>query len=131
MDRHKSTLERVFQLYPWVEGKQIILFVGRVSNHKNIHTLLEAFFILRKKLQDVVLMIVGDYHNYMYYYIKLLKMVKSKGLEKDVIFAGIVPWEDLPLYYSASSIYATCTEKARVFDNTKPRIRYKRHMSRS
>ena len=30
-------------------------------------------------------------------------------MEKVVVFAGVVPWKDLPSYYSASSIYATCT----------------------
>ncbi len=40
---------------------------------------------------------------------RLLDLIKSKNLSDKVIFTGVVPWEDLPLYYSISSIYATCT----------------------
>lgn len=109
LDRAKSTPDKVLQTYPDIEGKQIILFVGRVTDHKNIHTLIEAYSILRKKLHDIVMIIVGDYQNYMSYYMQLLDMVKQKGLEKQVIFTGVVPWADLPSYYSACSIYATCT----------------------
>jgi glycosyltransferase involved in cell wall biosynthesis len=109
LDRNKSTPDKVFLLYPHIEGKQIILFVGRVTDHKNIHTLIDSFIILRKKLGDIILMIVGDYSNYISYYLRLMELVKHRGLEKVVIFAGVVPWGDLPSYYSASSIYATCT----------------------
>ena len=43
------------------------------------------------------------------YYLKLLELIKNEGIENEVIFTGVVPWEDLPSYYSACSIYATCT----------------------
>lgn len=109
LDRNRSTPDDVFSLYPNIEGKQIILFVGRVTDHKNIHTLIDSFAILRKRLGDAVLMIVGDYHNYMPYYLRLMNLVRRKELDNVVIFAGVVPWRLLPSYYSASSIYATCT----------------------
>jgi glycosyltransferase involved in cell wall biosynthesis len=109
LDRNKSTTDSVFSLHPTVEGKQIILFVGRVTDHKNIHTLIDSFAILRKRLGDVALMIIGDYHNYMQYYLKLVSAIRNKGLERVVVFTGVVPWRDLSSYYSAASIYATCT----------------------
>ena len=54
LDREKSTPDKVFLSYPHLEGKQIVLFVGRVTDHKNIHMLIESFVILRKRLGDVV-----------------------------------------------------------------------------
>ena len=54
-------------------------------------------------------MIIGDYKNYYGYYLSLLDLIKSKNLVGKVIFTGIVSWEDLPLFYSVSSVYATCT----------------------
>ena len=109
LDRNKATSDRVLSLYPQLQGKQIILFVGRITDHKNIHTLIESFHRLKQKMGGVALLLVGDYNNYMSYYLRLLKLVKRYGLENEVIFTGVVPWKDLPSYYSACSIYATCT----------------------
>lgn len=109
LNRNISTPDKVFSSYPSVEGKQIILYVGRVTDHKNIQTLVESFSILKRKLRDIVLMIVGDYENYMPYYNKIVDLVKRRGLEEEVIFTGIIPWTDLPSYYSACHVYATCS----------------------
>ena len=109
LDRNKANADKVLLSYPQLQGKQIILFVGRITDHKNIHTLIESFRILKQKMGDVVLLLVGDYNNYMGYYLKLLELIKNDGLQNEVIFTGVVPWEDLPSYYSACSIYATCT----------------------
>lgn len=109
LDRNKVTADRIFLSYPKLQGKKIVLFVGRITDHKNIHTLIQSFSILKQKMGNVVLLLVGDYHNYMDYYLKLLELIKNYGIENEVIFTGVVPWEDLPSFYSACSIYATCT----------------------
>jgi glycosyltransferase involved in cell wall biosynthesis len=109
LDRSKSSPDEVYLTYPRAEAKQIILFVGRITDHKNIHTLIESFYLLQKKIGDVILFLVGDYKNYMSYYLKLKALLKEKGIERDVIFTGIIPWKSLCSYYSACSIYATCT----------------------
>jgi glycosyltransferase involved in cell wall biosynthesis len=109
LDKSKVSSEKVFRLYPRIEGKKIILYVGRITDHKNIHSLIEAFSTLKKKIPDVILLLVGDYDNYASYYSILLKLIKTKNLQDDVIFAGVVPWKDLPSYYAACTIYATCS----------------------
>jgi 1,2-diacylglycerol 3-alpha-glucosyltransferase len=109
LDRNKATPHKVFLSYPELERKKIILYVGRITDHKNIHVLIDAFALLKQKMRDVVLILVGDYKNYMNYYMRLLKLVKNKRVEEEVIFTGVVPWDELPSYYSACSIYATCT----------------------
>jgi glycosyltransferase involved in cell wall biosynthesis len=109
LDKDKVDCSRVYNRYPNIENKQIITFVGRITDHKNIHSLIKAFSIIAKKYDDVVLMLIGDYKNYYGYYSSLLDLIKNQNLVNKVIFTGVVPWEDLPLYYSISSLYATCT----------------------
>jgi glycosyltransferase involved in cell wall biosynthesis len=109
LDKNKVNCTRLYDHYPNIENKRIVSFVGRITDHKNIHSLIMAFDIIAKKYDDVVLMIIGDYKNYYGYYSSLLDLIESKNLVDKVIFTGVVPWEDLPLYYSITSVYATCT----------------------
>jgi 1,2-diacylglycerol 3-alpha-glucosyltransferase len=109
LDKNKVDCKKLFSQYPKIENKRIISFVGRVTDHKNIHSLIMVFDLIAKEYDDVILMIIGDYKNYYGYYLSLLDLINSKNLVDKVIFTGVVPWEDLPLYYSVSSVYATCT----------------------
>jgi 1,2-diacylglycerol 3-alpha-glucosyltransferase len=109
LDKSKIKATKLYQLYPQLENKKIILFVGRITDHKNIHSLIEAFSIVIKKYKEIVLLLVGDYENYNSYYLQLKEQVNNKNLADQVIFTGVVSWEDLPKYYAACSIYATCS----------------------
>jgi glycosyltransferase involved in cell wall biosynthesis len=109
LNSNRANAEKILKTYPRLEGKYIILYVGRITDHKNIHTLVESFRKLKQKISNIMLLLVGDYKNYMGYYLMLQKLIKNYGLEDDVVFTGVVPWEDLPSYYSICSIYATCT----------------------
>lgn len=109
-NRKKVMVDRAFDLYPDLEGKQIILYVGRITETKNVHWLIEIIHLLKKKTENIVLLLVGDYRTYPSYYSKLKDLVKSRNLEDNVIFTGIASWEDLPSYYAASHVYATCTQ---------------------
>lgn len=109
LDKEKVDSTRLYNRYPQIENKRIVSFVGRITDNKNIHTLIMAFDIIAKKYDDVLLILIGDYKNYYGYYSTLLELIRSKNLEEKIIFTGVVPWEDLPLYYSITSVYATCT----------------------
>jgi glycosyltransferase involved in cell wall biosynthesis len=108
-DKFRVNSERFFKLYPSFEGKQIILFVGRITESKNIHSLIEVFASVKKRVPDAILVLAGDYQNYMSYYVKLKEIVKARGLDESVVFTGIVSWKDLPSFFSASTVYATCS----------------------
>jgi len=108
-DKSRVNSDRFFQLYPSLEGKEIILFVGRITESKNIHSLIEVFSLVKKRISDTALMLVGDYQNYLSYYKRLKEIIKSKGLDDSIFFAGVVPWEDLPSFFAACSVYATCS----------------------
>lgn len=81
----------------------LILFVGRVVPHKAIHLLIEAFKLVRKEISNANLIVVGR-HSYDDYSKRLVNMG-----DESVIFAGYVPDEELPYYYAACDVYATCS----------------------
>jgi len=81
----------------------IILYLGRISPHKGIHLLIQAFLIVNKEIINARLVIVGK-HTFPSYS-KKLKQISNNA----VIFVGEVTDEDLPYYYAACDIYATAT----------------------
>lgn len=84
-------------------GKKVVLYVGRISPHKGVHLLIDAFKLAQREVPNMKLLIVGK-HTFPAY-TKKLKAISNK----DVIFAGMVKDEDLPRFYAACDVYATCT----------------------
>jgi len=83
--------------------KPVILYVGRLSPHKGVHLLLEAFKIVREQIPNATLVIVGK--ETFGRYGKRLKRIAPEG----VVFTGFVPDEELPYYFGACDVYATGT----------------------
>jgi len=85
------------------ENDPVILYVGRIHPQKNIHMLLQAFKIVKRKFPNAKLILVGKviFENY-------LDQLKRVG-DNSVIFAGFVSDEELPYYYAACDVYATCS----------------------
>ncbi len=83
--------------------KQYLLYTGVWRSHKNLPRLIEAFSILKKdKKAELQLVITGkpDPH-----YPEVKEMVKKFGLEKDIIFPGIVSEKELIHLYNGAKIY--------------------------
>ncbi|MDD4859787.1 MAG: glycosyltransferase family 4 protein [Dehalococcoidales bacterium] len=82
------------------DGKQNILFVGRLEKRKGVDYLLDAYRIIKPDFPDARLIIVGPgvrLRN------KYEKRVAQNGLE-DVVFRGYVPFADLPRYYKSATV---------------------------
>jgi len=82
-----------------------ILFVGNLHPNKGVHFLIKSFALVKSKIDDVNLVIVGDgpLKNY------LINLTKRLNLEKDVIFTGFVSDEELPKYYASCDIFASAS----------------------
>jgi 1,2-diacylglycerol 3-alpha-glucosyltransferase len=79
---------------------QILIFVGRMGREKNPEFLLKAFKeILRRK--KVYLLMIGDGP----FLDGLKKLAKNLGIEKNVIFTGVIPHQKIPAYYQASDLF--------------------------
>lgn len=102
------------RFHPEIDGRKIrekhglgndpvILFVGTLRPVKGVHLLIQAFKIVKQKIPKAKLVVVGR-PDYPYYFEQLKQMS-----DESVIFAGFVPREELPYYYAACDIYASCS----------------------
>lgn len=86
-----------------LKGSRVLLHVGRIAPHKGIHLLLKIFNIIKNKVPNAKLLIVGKptFNDY-------FKKIK-KSADKDVIFTGFVDDNELPYYYAACDVYVTAS----------------------
>ena len=84
-------------------NEKLLLFVGRLSPHKNVHVLLEIFNIVNKEIPNAKLIIVGK-PTFPKYFESLKRMAS-----KNVIFREFVDDKELPFYYAASDLYVTAS----------------------
>lgn len=103
------SVKEIYDKYPTLERSQVILFVGRIHPSKNIETLIRSLKIVQREIPNAKLIIVGGFGRYLSYYRSLVKLVQEIGLEDSVSFTGVVSWQDLPKYYAACDVYATCS----------------------
>ena len=84
-----------------LEGKEVLLFVGRLSREKGLDMLLQAFILIQELRPGVRLLLLGRGP-----YEEALKAKQAKlGLKNLVIFAGAVPHEEVPGYYAAADLF--------------------------
>ncbi|PJC48100.1 MAG: hypothetical protein CO034_00175 [Parcubacteria group bacterium CG_4_9_14_0_2_um_filter_35_11] len=76
-----------------------ILFVGRIEKRKGLIYLLKAFEILRKKYQNIRLIVVGEGEKRG----EMEDFVKENNI-LDVFFEGEIQEKDLPKYYRTADI---------------------------
>ncbi len=67
-----------------------VLYLGRIKKYKSVQHLIEAFKIVKEKLPDAKLTIVGDGD----YVAELKKLTESIGLQDSVLFTGYVSSEE-------------------------------------
>lgn len=83
-----------------------ILFMGTLEPRKNIESIIEAFYLLRKESEiyskDIKLVIAGK-RGWMYNSIFI--KVKELALENEVIFTDYVDEEDKPVIYKLAELF--------------------------
>jgi len=83
------------------DGKLNILFVSRLEKRKGLNYLLQAFRQVKEEIPDCRLIVVGPGTRLRRRY---EKYVAKSGL-KDVVFVGLVSYDDLPRYYQTADVF--------------------------
>ncbi|UCF08815.1 MAG: glycosyltransferase family 4 protein [Thermoplasmata archaeon] len=81
-----------------LEGKKVVLFVGRLVSHKGLDYLIES---AKSTPPEVCYLIVGSGE----YLGKLKKKAREIGVKERVIFPGKVSFNDIPRYFAACNVF--------------------------
>lgn len=79
----------------------IFLTVGRLTYEKNTDFIIESFSIIAQALKRAKLIIVGNGFDKA----RLVRLATSLNLKQNILFTGGIPYNKLPLYYSAADIF--------------------------
>ena len=83
--------------------EKYILFVGNIEPKKNLERLIKAFDRLKRDVDIPHKMVIAGKKGWKYN--PVLDTVVKLKLEKEIIFPGYVPEEDLPAVYSMSDLF--------------------------
>ncbi|SNS53204.1 phosphatidylinositol alpha-1,6-mannosyltransferase [Micrococcales bacterium KH10] len=84
------------------DDSPMVLVTGRLVPRKGQDTLIQAWPQVQQTHPDARLVIVGKGP----YEDKLRALATKSGVQDSVIFAGSVPWSDLPGYFDACNVFA-------------------------
>jgi 1,2-diacylglycerol 3-alpha-glucosyltransferase len=82
-------------------GCEILLYVGRLSEEKNLTFLINTFALLAKKRSNSRLVLVGKGVDEL----DLRRTVEKLDLKQQVIFTGPVPYDEIPHYTAAADLF--------------------------
>lgn len=97
-EEFKNNLRKEIGIKP---DDKVVLFIGRVGEEKSIDKIISSMPEVIKSIPNAKLVIVGSGPA-----IDTLKeLCKNLNLENNVIFTGIVPWEQIANYYSIGNVF--------------------------
>jgi len=85
--------------------EKILLYIGRVSQEKNIEEIISAMPEYMKTRETVKFIIVGSGPALE----KLENLVKQMGLEERFVFTGSQPWDTIGLFYQLGDIFVSAS----------------------
>jgi len=105
---HASDAERQFIAERYQVNCPFLLYAGRISPHKNVARIIEAFAALKSELskegrfEDLKLIIIGDEVSK---HPDLRRACVKGGVQNDVRFLGFVPIDVLRIFYDEAKIF--------------------------
>jgi glycosyltransferase involved in cell wall biosynthesis len=105
---HATQQEREFIRERYQVNYPFVLYAGRISPHKNLVRIIEAFSALKTELAredqlpDLKLIIIGDEVSR---HPDLRRTVIRGGVQNDVRFLGFVPIDVLRIFYDAAKLF--------------------------
>ena len=90
-----------------------VVCVSRLVPRKGQDTLVKAWPAVRRRMPGAVLLVVGRGRDLP----RLRRLVAETGVDRDVVFTGGVPWDELPAHYAAGDVFAMpCRTRRRGLD---------------
>jgi glycosyltransferase involved in cell wall biosynthesis len=83
-------------------SKDFLLYVGNAYPHKNLELIIDIWPRVKAKHPRLQFVFVGKAD---YFYNRLKDLVKERGLDQDIVFAGFVPDADLAAFYRQARAY--------------------------
>jgi glycosyltransferase involved in cell wall biosynthesis len=105
---HATDADRQFIAERYQVNYPFILYTGRISPHKNVARIIEAFAALKTELEkveqyaDLKLIIIGDEVSR---HPDLRRTVIKSGVQNDVRFLGFLPIDVLRIFYDAAKVF--------------------------
>jgi glycosyltransferase involved in cell wall biosynthesis len=105
---HTTPEERQTIVERYQVNNPFILYAGRISPHKNVTRIIEAFSALKTelakdgRLPDLKLIIIGDEVSK---HLDLRRAVIRGGVQNDVRFLGFVPIDVLRIFYDTAKVF--------------------------
>ena len=105
---HASEAEKLMIAERYQVNYPFLLYAGRISPHKNVVRIIEAFSLLKSELQkedqypDLKLIIIGDEVSR---HPDLRRAVIKGRVQQDVRFLGFVPIDVLRIFYDAAKVF--------------------------
>ncbi|GGM53782.1 GDP-mannose-dependent alpha-(1-6)-phosphatidylinositol monomannoside mannosyltransferase [Longimycelium tulufanense] len=94
----KTELRRRYRL----GDRPVVVCVSRLVPRKGQDMLVRALPEIRRRVRDAALVLVGGGHHAR----RLARMAESVGVAGHVVFAGSVPWAELPAHYAMGDVFA-------------------------
>ncbi|MBX6371309.1 MAG: glycosyltransferase family 4 protein [Acidothermus sp.] len=85
-----------------LDGRRVVVCISRLVPRKGQDSLLRSLPLVREKVPDVALLLVGEGP----YRRRLERLAHALGLRDHVVFAGAVPWTELPAHYRVGDVFA-------------------------
>jgi glycosyltransferase involved in cell wall biosynthesis len=95
--------------FPQLQGREVILFVGRINWVKNLDLLLEALVQVRRERQNAMLVFVGPDNEG--YQSVLEKQARKLGIDTHILFTGMLEGEELKSAYARANAAALVSQK--------------------
>ncbi|HEU5473978.1 MAG TPA: glycosyltransferase family 4 protein [Actinophytocola sp.] len=82
--------------------RPVVVCVSRLWPRKGQDMLIRALPLIRRRVPDAALLLVGGGP----YQARLMAMAEQLDVARHVVFAGRVPWPELPAHYVAGDVFA-------------------------
>lgn len=95
--------------FPQIQGREVILFVGRINWVKNLDLLLKALAKVCFERPRAMMMLVGPDNEG--YRSVLEKQARRLGIENRILFTGMLQGDDLKSAYARANVFALVSQK--------------------